>query len=107
MRRRSYESDADVALLQAFNAASIAGTKVLVTDVGANGLRGSDSSVDMFDEGGTILSTSRGGRDPAAMADYLREHAIDILFCIGGDGTQRGAHAIAEEAAKRGSARSR
>lgn len=40
------------------------------------------------------------------MVDYLEEHDIDILFCIGGDGTQRGAHAIAAEVRKRGAARS-
>ena len=56
------------------------------------------------DMGGTILRTSRGGRDPVDMADYLEAHEIDILFCIGGDGTQRGAHAIAEEVRKRGAA---
>jgi 6-phosphofructokinase 1 len=40
------------------------------------------------------------------MVDYLESYGIDILFAIGGDGTQRGAHAVAEEALKRGSARS-
>ncbi len=61
---------------------------------------------DINDMGGTVLQTSRGGRDPVDMVDYLETHEIDILFCIGGDGTQRGAHAIAEEVRKRGSARS-
>jgi 6-phosphofructokinase 1 len=60
---------------------------------------------DINDMGGTVLGTSRGGRDPVDMVDYLEAHDIDILFCIGGDGTQRGAHALAEEARKRGSAR--
>ena len=61
---------------------------------------------DINDMGGTVLGTSRGGRDPVDMADYLEAHDIDILFCIGGDGTQRGAHAIAEEVRKRGAGRS-
>jgi 6-phosphofructokinase 1 len=61
---------------------------------------------DINDMGGTVLGTSRGGRDAVDMLDYLEAHDIDILFCIGGDGTQRGAHAIAEEARKRGVARS-
>ena len=61
---------------------------------------------DINDMGGTVLRTSRGGRDPVDMADYLEAHDIDILFCIGGDGTQRGAHAIAEEMRVRGAARS-
>jgi len=58
------------------------------------------------DMGGTVLGTSRGGRDPVDMVDYLEAHDIDILFCMGGDGTQRGAHAIAEEVCKRGTPRS-
>ncbi len=61
---------------------------------------------DINDMGGTVLRTSRGGRDPVDMVDYLETHDIDILFCMGGDGTQRGAHAIAEEVRKRGGARS-
>jgi 6-phosphofructokinase 1 len=40
------------------------------------------------------------------MVDFMESQGIDILFCIGGDGTQRGAHAIAEEVAKRGHPRS-
>jgi len=39
------------------------------------------------DLGGTILGSSRGGREPEVIADYLEAHDIDILFCIGGDGT--------------------
>ena len=37
------------------NAASIPGTKVLITDAGANGLLADDDSVDMFDAGAGIL----------------------------------------------------
>ena len=37
------------------NAASIAGTKVLITDAGANGLRAEDDKVDMFDGGSGML----------------------------------------------------
>jgi 6-phosphofructokinase 1 len=36
------------------------------------------------------------------MVDTLEKMKIGILFCIGGDGTQRGALAISEEAARRG-----
>ena len=56
------------------------------------------------DIGGTELGTSRGNRDPVDMVDYLEAHDIDILFCIGGDGTQRGAHTLQEEAQARGAA---
>jgi 6-phosphofructokinase 1 len=52
--------------------------------------------------GGTVLGSSRGGQDPAVMVDFLEQRGIDILFCVGGDGTQRGAHAICEELRKRG-----
>ncbi len=61
---------------------------------------------DINDMGGTVLGTSRGGRQAADIADYLEAHDIDILFCIGGDGTQRGAHAIAAEVRTRGERRS-
>jgi 6-phosphofructokinase 1 len=52
--------------------------------------------------GGTMLGTSRGGHDSNVMLDTLLARAIDLLFVIGGDGTMRGAHALAEEAARRG-----
>jgi 6-phosphofructokinase 1 len=35
------------------------------------------------------------------MVDFLQRAQIDILFCVGGDGTQRGAHQIAEELGRR------
>ncbi|SHK97235.1 ATP-dependent 6-phosphofructokinase [Fibrobacter sp. UWEL] len=53
------------------------------------------------EDGGTILGSSRGEQDPAIMVDTLMRLNINILFCIGGDGTLRGAHAIAEEVKKR------
>lgn len=52
--------------------------------------------------GGTILGSSRGSQEPAVMVDFMEAREIDILFCIGGDGTQRGAHSIQEEIARRG-----
>lgn len=56
---------------------------------------------DIHHKGGTILGTSRGPHEPAVMVDFLVSQGIDILFCVGGDGTQRGAHAIAQEAQRR------
>lgn len=53
-------------------------------------------------QGGTVLGSSRGPQDVARMVDTLQQWGVDILFCIGGDGTQRGAHAIADEAQRRG-----
>ena len=54
--------------------------------------------------GGTVLGSSRGNQDVGEMVDTLERERIDILFTIGGDGTLRGAHAIAEEVARRGRA---
>jgi len=53
-------------------------------------------------EGGTELGSSRGPQNVALMVDFLQAREIDILLCIGGDGTQRGAHAIWEEVERRG-----
>ncbi len=51
--------------------------------------------------GGTVLGSSRGPEDPGVMLDFLLSQGVNLLFCVGGDGTQRGAHAIAAEALKR------
>ncbi|MGH0035723.1 MAG: ATP-dependent 6-phosphofructokinase [Myxococcota bacterium] len=61
---------------------------------------------DIHQLGGSVLGSSRGAQEPAAVVDCLIERGIDILFCIGGDGTQRGAHAIAEEIRRRDLAKS-
>lgn len=55
----------------------------------------------IHEEGGTLLGSSRGEQDPKVMVDTLQRLNINILFCVGGDGTLRGAHAIAEEVAFR------
>ncbi len=52
--------------------------------------------------GGTALGTSRGNQDVGRMVDTLVTRGISILFTIGGDGTLRGAGAIAAEVARRG-----
>ena len=51
--------------------------------------------------GGTFLGSSRGDQDVEKMVDTLEIMNINILFCIGGDGTFRGAHAIHKEVQKR------
>lgn len=56
---------------------------------------------DIHQKGGTILSSSRGPQDLEDMVDTLERMNIGILFAIGGDGTLRGARAIAEEIRKR------
>lgn len=52
--------------------------------------------------GGTILGSSRGPQDPKEMVDTLERLGINVLFTVGGDGTQRGALTIYEEAKRRG-----
>lgn len=54
------------------------------------------------EEGGTLLGTSRGQQDPAEIVDCLERQGVNILFVIGGDGTLRGALAIAKEIESRG-----
>lgn len=62
-------------------------------------------TTDMVDhihrDGGTLLSSSRGQQEIGEMVDYLANRRIDILLCVGGDGTQQGSHAIAQEIARR------
>lgn len=53
-------------------------------------------------QGGTVLGSSRGPQDPAVTVEFLVQRKIDAIFCLGGDGTQRGAHAIHEEIKRRG-----
>lgn len=52
--------------------------------------------------GGTDIGTSRGPQDVGRMVDRLEELKVNILYVIGGDGSQRGGKAIADEALKRG-----
>jgi 6-phosphofructokinase 1 len=56
---------------------------------------------DIHLQGGTILSSSRGPQDVSEMVDTLDRMNVGILFTIGGDGTLRGAQAIAEEIGRR------
>ena len=53
-------------------------------------------------EGGTILGTSRGPVNIQRAVENLIARKIDILFTIGGDGTQRGANDLYQEARERG-----
>lgn len=52
--------------------------------------------------GGTILGSARGGGDRIGeIVDTLVRHKVNILFTIGGDGTQRGALRLTEEIKRR------
>lgn len=44
--------------------------------------------------GGSILSSSRGPQDPEELVDALERLNVQVLFCIGGDGTFRGAGSL-------------
>ncbi len=54
------------------------------------------------EQGGTILGTSRGQQDAGEIVDCLERMGINMLFCVGGDGTLRGALTITKEIADRG-----
>ena len=52
--------------------------------------------------GGTILGSSRGQQPTEEMVDTLERMNINVLFCIGGDGSLRCAGDIADECNRRG-----
>jgi 6-phosphofructokinase 1 len=57
---------------------------------------------DIHKLGGTYLGSARGGgREVSKIVDALEKLNLNILFTIGGDGTQRGSLDIAEEVSKR------
>lgn len=55
----------------------------------------------IVEEGGSMLASSRGNQSASEMVDYLSLYGVKMLFCIGGDGTLRGAREIVDEIAKR------
>ena len=57
---------------------------------------------DIHKEGGSVLNTSRGPVDVSVAVDNLIRRKVNILFVVGGDGTQRGGAAIYKEASQRG-----
>ncbi len=58
---------------------------------------------DCHKTGGSILGTSRGGGDRVIeIADGIEKLNINMIFIVGGDGTQRGSLEVAEEIEKRG-----
>lgn len=72
----------------------------------ANGLEpivlNSDLVDDIHKEGGTVLGTSRGPVDISRAVDNLIKRDVNILFVVGGDGTQHGGYKLFQEAQKRG-----
>jgi 6-phosphofructokinase 1 len=57
---------------------------------------------EIHEDGGTVLGSSRGPQPPEVIVEFLVEQDINILLCVGGDGTLRGARDVAAEAQKRG-----
>lgn len=55
----------------------------------------------IHEHGGTMLGSSRGNQDIEDMVDTLVKFNISILFTVGGDGTQSGAMAMANEIKRR------
>jgi len=55
-------------------------------------------------KGGTILGSSRGPVDIGCAVENLIALGVNILFTVGGDGTQRGGNDLFQEARRRGHA---
>ncbi|HEU4678795.1 MAG TPA: ATP-dependent 6-phosphofructokinase [Terrimicrobiaceae bacterium] len=53
-------------------------------------------------QGGTVLGTSRGPVDTKLAVENLIQRGVNVLFTIGGDGTQRGGVDLFQEAQRRG-----
>jgi len=60
-----------------------------------------DTVDDIHTKGGSILGSSRGNQDVKIIVDVLENNNINMLFCVGGDGTLKGAHDIQQEIEKR------
>lgn len=56
----------------------------------------------IHEKGGSVLGASRGQEDTEEIVRSLDRFGINVLFAIGGDGTQRGAFEIAEMAREKG-----
>lgn len=86
--------------------------KILGIQAGYNGLSNPEdfSPVQLTPEnvreihmkGGSILKAGRGGFDPEKICDKIEMMGINVLFTVGGDGTQGAAHQLYEAARARG-----
>jgi 6-phosphofructokinase 1 len=57
---------------------------------------------DIHEQGGTILGSSRGQQSTEKIVDTLLRMNINMVFCVGGDGTLRAANEMSEEIKARG-----
>jgi len=79
------------------------GFRGLVPRYGLKPIKLDPETVDTIHEnGGSVLGSSRGPQDVKTMVQTLDRLSINILFTIGGDGTQRGARDIALAAREKG-----
>lgn len=60
-----------------------------------------DNTDEIHEKGGTILKSSRGRQEDDEIINTLIHYGVDILFTIGGDGTQRGSRDIAQKLKER------
>jgi 6-phosphofructokinase 1 len=61
-----------------------------------------DMVSEIHEVGGSFLGSSRGPQDVGKIVDRLMDFKVNLLFCIGGDGTLRGAKEIKDEVNQRG-----
>ncbi len=79
------------------------GFRGLIPEYGHKPVRlGPEIVKDITSIGGSILSCSRGHQDIDKIIKSLADSRIDILFCIGGDGTMRAVQAITAGIMKQG-----
>ncbi len=55
-----------------------------------------DNTDEIHEKGGTILKSSRGPQNTDEIINTMIHYGVNILFTIGGDGTQRGARDVVE-----------
>lgn len=60
-----------------------------------------DNTDEIHEKGGTILKSSRGRQDDDEVIDTLVHYGVNILFTIGGDGTQRGSRDLVKRLRER------
>ncbi len=93
------------ALVHSYGCSAIKGYRYGYEGLTASGVApielGTEIVRDIHRIGGSYLGASRGAQPLSEMVDSLVRDGISMLFTIGGDGTLRGAHAIATEIAAR------
>lgn len=78
------------------------GFQGFIPDYGSNNIALTPEFVkDIHTLGGSVLSSSRGHQDIGMIVDFLSSKKINMLFCIGGDGTMRATDLITDEINRR------